>query len=297
MGRTFGEIQFELSHFCRAAQLPAVDLDLLKNWINESYNEVLKLREWKGLEVDAVLQTVATYRTGTVDVTNGGTTVTGTGTTFTAAMTDRWIRFIGRDEYYTFTYVGATSGTLDRAYEGETVDDGTFEIFQNTYELPARTRHIALMRNPRVNAPMERMTTEKLDAASASRLTIGEPAYYRPASDTDDTTTPIYHQVEIFPAPEESIGLPYTYIRLPIEFDGTNTSAEILPWVNPRAVLAGAKALVLAHFGRYDAAAAEQMIQRGSVGVMHQAESDAVGPGKIEMADRFTRHRRRRWGW
>jgi hypothetical protein len=295
VGRTFGEIQFELTHFCRTANLPSVDLELLKGWINESYDKVLKLREWKGLETDATLQTVSTYRTGTVDVTNGSNAVTGTGTTFTSQMTGRKFRVLGRDEYYTFTYVSATSGTLDRNYEGDTVDDGTFEIFQNVYQLGARTRHIALMRNPRVNAPMERMTTEQMDAASASRFPIGEPAFYRPASDTDDSSTPIYHQVEIFPAPETAIGLFYTYIRLPIEFDGTNTDDEILPLVNPHALLAGAKALLLAHFGRYDAAAAEKAIQRGSTEAMHQAESDAVGPGRIRMADRFTRHRRARW--
>jgi hypothetical protein len=297
VSRTFGQIQFELTSFAKSNQLPAVDLELVRGWINEAYGDVLDHRGWKGLEVRAVLQTVSTYRTGTVTVTNGSAAVTGSGTTFTTAMTGRQFRVPGSYESYTFTYVSGTSGTLDRNFEGETAAGIAFEIFQTVYQLPARVKHIALMRNPRTNHPMQLMTEENLDQASAARLTIGEPYFYSPATDTTDAATPIYHQVEIYPAPETAVGLNYTYVRLPIEFSGTNTSVEILPWVDSRAVIAGAKALMLAHMKQYQEAGAEGVIASRSIDRMSQVETATVGPSRLRMAPRYTRHRRTRGQW
>lgn len=297
MSRTFGQIQFELTSFARSNDLPAIDTELLRGWINEAYTDVLDYREWKGLEVRTVLQTVSTYRTGTVSVTNGSTSVTGTGTTFTSAMTGRQFRVMGSNESYTFTYVSSTSGTLDRAFESPTATAAPFEIFQNVYQLPDRVKHIALMRNPRLNRDMERISEENLDQASAARTGIGEPYFYSPAADTTDASTPIYRQVEIYPAPETSIGLPYTYIRQPIEFSGTNTSAEILPWVDPRAVIAGAKQIMLSHLKLYADAKAEESIARRMVEKMSTEESNTIGPQKLRMASRYVAHRRRRGRW
>ena len=294
VSRTFGSIQFELANFASTNGLPPVDFELVKNWINEAYTDVLDERDWKGLEVRAVLQTVSTYRTGTVSATNGATSITGSGTTFTSGMTGRQIRIGGRTESYTFTYVSATSGTIDRSYEGDTITGAGYEIFQNVYQLPDRVKFISLMRNPRINKDMGLLTEQALDIADTARTLIGEPQYFLPAADTTDSSTPIYHQVEIYPAPETSIGLPYTYIRLPIEFDGTNTSAEILPWVDPRAVAAGAKAMMLAHHRQYQGQMAEDLIGQRMIAKMHKVESDTVGPGKLRMASRYTEHRRRR---
>jgi hypothetical protein len=70
--------------------------------------------------VEAVLQTTAPYSTGTVAVTEGSAAVTGTDTVWTAGMSGREFRVTGRDEIYTFTRTGNTTGTLDRNYEGDT---------------------------------------------------------------------------------------------------------------------------------------------------------------------------------
>lgn len=297
MARTFGSIQFELSHFAKANDLPSVDLELLKAWINEAYHNILDARQWKGLETRATLQTVSTYRTGTVAATNGSAAIAGTGTTFTAAMTGRKFRIAGSLEVYTFTYASATGATLDRPFEGATITGASYEIFANVYSLPSRVKHIVLMRNTRLGVPMEPISEVNLDQASASRLSIGEPYYWCPAEDTADSTPPVLHQVEIYPAPETAIGLPYTYIKLPIEFDGTNNATEILPWVDPRSIVAGAKTLILAHLKNYEGAAAEMAIRKSSRDTMSRVETDRTGPSRIKMASRYTAHRRRRGQW
>ncbi|MGD0497556.1 MAG: hypothetical protein ABSC23_03870 [Bryobacteraceae bacterium] len=74
---------------------------------------------------------VSSYRDGTASVTNGSTAVTGTGTTWTSAMTGRWFipRESGCNYMYKFTYVSATSGTLNSAYNCAT--NATMEYFLN----------------------------------------------------------------------------------------------------------------------------------------------------------------------
>lgn len=80
---------------------------------------------------------VADYTTGTVSVTTATTTVTGSGTSWTSNMADRWINIpitasnttSGDNEWYQIASVAsATSLTLYNAYQGQTVTGGTHTI-------------------------------------------------------------------------------------------------------------------------------------------------------------------------
>lgn len=75
-----------------------------------------------------ILSTEAFYDTGTVAVTNGANTVVLTTGEFTADMDGLPIRIDGDSVDYTFTYVDANNGTLDRVYEGTTDTSATFKI-------------------------------------------------------------------------------------------------------------------------------------------------------------------------
>ena len=79
----------------------------VKEWINQAQDEIQVFFDWPFLIKEKFLQTVAehTTGTGTIGVTNGSTAVTGTGTSWTAAMTGRKFRITGDNEWYTFTYV------------------------------------------------------------------------------------------------------------------------------------------------------------------------------------------------
>lgn len=78
------------------------------------------------------------YITGTVSITNGSATVTGSGTTFTKAMAQGgWLRVShsatdsanGDNQWYEISaWVSATSLTLKNVYGGATVTGGTFTI-------------------------------------------------------------------------------------------------------------------------------------------------------------------------
>lgn len=84
---------------------------------------------------------VADYTTGTVSTTNGSQTITGSGTTWTAAMIGRW--FLMNDNtqrgygywYRISGFTSTTQLTLESAYVGSSVSGATYKIGE-TFELP-----------------------------------------------------------------------------------------------------------------------------------------------------------------
>ena len=87
------------------------------------------------------------YVTGTVTLTNASTTVTGSGTTFTAAMVGRYVK--GNDGFYyrISAYTSATSITLEHAFEGTTtagVTTAIHEMFHLPEELQILPVYFAL---------------------------------------------------------------------------------------------------------------------------------------------------------
>ncbi len=74
----------------------------------------------------------ADYTTGTVSVTLGSTTITGSGTTFTRAMIGDWIQIAspsGDNEWYQISgFTSATVLTLLNPYQGTTVSGASYTI-------------------------------------------------------------------------------------------------------------------------------------------------------------------------
>ena len=94
--------------------------------------------------VSADLQ-YADYTTGTITtLANGAAAVTGSGTTFTAAMTGRYFKIDADNVWYKIASFGTTTTiTLDKNYEGTAISSGT-----ETYTIgqmpitPESTHHI-----------------------------------------------------------------------------------------------------------------------------------------------------------
>lgn len=89
----------------------------------------------------------ADYTTGTITATNGDETITGSGSTFTAAMVGRFLQATTGDGYWyeIDSYTSATSIELIQKYEGTTVSGSNYTIgevfvFPEAYqELPLLT--------------------------------------------------------------------------------------------------------------------------------------------------------------
>lgn len=71
----------------------------------------------------------ADYTTGTVTVTNDSTTVTGSGTTFTAGMVGRYIKITGDGFWYKIaSFTNATTINLQKKYQGATAAGANYTI-------------------------------------------------------------------------------------------------------------------------------------------------------------------------
>lgn len=125
----------------------------VKDWLNFRYKEVCSLARWPWLQDNKTIRMLAEYDTGTVDCTTLTTTVTGTSTVWTKAMTDRKFKFTDFEEVYRIAqWSSATSIVLADTYNGSTVDDGAYTIFQDEYLCPAdwyTVKNIRDLRNGR----------------------------------------------------------------------------------------------------------------------------------------------------
>jgi hypothetical protein len=78
----------------------------------------------------------ADYTTGTVSATNGNKTITGAGTTFTAAMVGRWIQLTDDKNWYRIAaFTSTTSITLEQTFQGTTATGAAYTIGEAS-ELP-----------------------------------------------------------------------------------------------------------------------------------------------------------------
>lgn len=265
---------------------PGTDLDLLTSYINTRYRGILACYPWTRLEATAILQTVVKYDTGTIALSVGATALTGTGTTWTAAMTGRRIRIDGRNEWYTFSYLSATTGTIDRAYEGTTLTVGTYRIWQPIYSLPSDLDVLESILVPYTHMDLDPRSQEDIDKSDPSRLIYGRPTVYSPTSDDVNNLS----EVELYPGPENAEGYPIRYRK--VISDLVSSEDTLLPWVDANAVFYGAHAdLEIAV--RDQPAKAQFWEAKASTLVQNMMREDSQrrAPQQMKMADRFTSHR------
>lgn len=273
---TYGNLKLRL-----VKAFPGVDLTLIEGWIGDVYADILDDLSWTRQKLTGILQTAAPYSTGSVTVTAGDTAITGSGTTWTSDMTGRAFRVTGRTEYYEFTYASATTGTLDRAYEGSTAAGAGYSIFQFVYPMPA---DCALLESDAFPS-LARLSGPQIDATST-----GTPTNW--ASYMDDASTPPRMQVELYPAPDAAVGIPFTYVAdsaLPAN------SASFQAWVNPTALIEGVTSKIKAHAGDYAGAAYHKLSFREAVDNMKGVEARGMANAEIRLPSYFTAHRRGRW--
>lgn len=120
--------------------------------IEDGLRMVGRAREWAHQISDAPVNAIAPYSTGTVSVSNGSTSVTGSGTVFPSNVVtaNAYIEFNGEKNWYQIEARGGdTALTLKDAYsnrDGTALSGATYTIVYPLYELPANfRRHLSLL--------------------------------------------------------------------------------------------------------------------------------------------------------
>jgi hypothetical protein len=189
-----------------------------KGLINDAYCREVprKPYDWEPLIASSQISCTARYNTGTVAISAGDTSITGTGTVWTSAMTNRKIRIGSNPNIYTFTYVSGTTGTISPAYSGASDASGAgYEIFDDDYTLASDFSRFLK------NGSLYRFASGKYDdTLKETPQRIWSEEYTANPSDTierirvrgfDSSRLRI---LEINPPPKTAIVLPYDYIKI-----------------------------------------------------------------------------------
>ena len=174
------EIRRHLTNWTTETEL-AVELA-----INNNLFEIRNKFNWWFARERFYFDTVAKYATGTITATNGSATITGSGTTFTAAMVGRKL-IVGGDStaYVIKTFTSATSITLESVYQGTTVSGSTFAILKHIYRLNDRAMRILWMMQNADKIKMRHVDARYFDEAKGPwNTSYGKPSHYIPRGQT-----------------------------------------------------------------------------------------------------------------
>lgn len=294
---TYGQLKFRLSKMCAG-----LDADILEGAITDCYLEILGALPWSRMDVQGVLQTVAPYSAGTVNVTNGSDAVTLTGGAWSSGMTNRQFHITGDSDEYVFTYLSATTGTLDRTYEGTSAPTAGYSIYQAIYTLPSNCRFVDEDAfNSFTAGHLRRLSVEQGQKDFVAGMGYppypttgipftGVPRTWWPV--LDDNSTPPNMQVRFFPIPDQVYGIPFTYGTEAIAPGATSTVMQA--WLQPAALIEGSIAKIKRHLKDYTGAQEATKAFNAAMAVMVSQEAYRRGPTQIEMGGYYTAHRVRR---
>lgn len=121
---------------------------LIKRWINQSQQEIWSKYDWPWALEREIVQTVADKTAGTVSVSAGGTTVTGSSTAFASADVGKFIQFQGSNDWYKITAVAsATSLTIEASYNATSaLSAGTYTIRKFFYSVSSSVEKVLSVR-------------------------------------------------------------------------------------------------------------------------------------------------------
>jgi len=134
---------------------------------------------WPHYRDRRTIQTLEDYTTGTVDVTNGSTTVTGTGTAFTAGMAGRKFRVANEQAFYDVaSFDSTTQLTLTQAYQGDTDSDLSYAVFQDEYKLDNDVYRLLNLRQTEDGILMVALSYLEHDRWFPSQENYDDPLWY-----------------------------------------------------------------------------------------------------------------------
>lgn len=142
---TFADLQSEVFDQSGLDSTDTNNQTRVNRWINFTQQNLCSLYPWPFMLGHEAIVTVPDYNTGTVSINNGSTTVTGSGTTFTAAMGagQYYIQFSTQIDWYPIaSYGSATSLTLTTPYQKPNGSSLSFIVRKRWYSLSSSADRI-----------------------------------------------------------------------------------------------------------------------------------------------------------
>lgn len=149
---TFSDLQNEVYAHTGLDSSDSTNVTNVNRWINYVQQDVCSRWPWTFMEGRETVVTKADYTTGTVSISSGSTTVTGSGTAFISGIADvtaSYIQFSGSNDWYHISARSSdTSLTIETAYQGTTnLSASTYIARKIFYSLSSACDRIIDIRN------------------------------------------------------------------------------------------------------------------------------------------------------
>jgi len=192
---------------------PNLPVPLAQEFINTAYSRILGSYRWSQLRGFGTIYCPVPYGDGTVSLTNGSTTVTGSGTVWTAAMSGRQLIIGGEAPFRDIASVdSATSLTLAQAYAGPDLTAQTYSIQLAYPTLPTDFEMFISVVDPVRNWKLwEAFLPEYVDRWDANRSYTADPWLVLPAPPNSAGV----RRCELWPRPNVEASFYFTYQRKP----------------------------------------------------------------------------------
>lgn len=219
MALTFGALQDELAVVVGSGMNSDDDMRVsFKRWLNQAFRMIAYAYPWDDMRAEQRIATVAPYTTGTATFTLDSATVTGSGTTWTAAMVGRKIALTQGGTYYRITaFASTTSITIADTYAGATASGSAYTIYQDEYDLAATTHSIEDA-VPLIDGalPLAQKSQREMDGADPLGRTTGRPVAYGPCASVTVGTP----RVRLMPVPDAVYRFSFRYLKTWTDLSG-----------------------------------------------------------------------------
>lgn len=223
---TFLTLQQELAAQCGMDETISSEATLLKRWLNNAQQIILRSFEWPFLRAPTplVVQTVTDYTTGTVATVAGSTSITFSAT-ITNSKTGQYIQFVDSKDWYRIT--AHTAGTATATIEIEAINTdsvATYTIRKLYYSTNSSVDRIIQIYQDTLPYQLIESTPEYFQSYNAGYLGSGTPRIYLMAG-VDSSG---YPQFRLWPNPDAVINLAISYLSTATDMSA-DADVSIIP--------------------------------------------------------------------
>lgn len=237
---TFLTLQQELAAQCGLDQTVSDQATLLKRWINNAQQSILRAAEWPFNRASSplVVQTVTDYTTGTVATTAGSTTITFSSAPSTS-KTGYFIQTSSSNDWYRITAhtAASTTATLEIAAL-TTATAATFIVRKFYYSTDSTVDRIIQIFQDVLPYQLIETTPEYFQSFNPGFLASGTPRLYCMAG-MDSSG---YPQLRLWPSPDTAINLRIDYYKVAADMSSDSDVSVIPAKWHTTVLLEGAKA-------------------------------------------------------
>lgn len=236
---TFLVLQQELGAQCGLDQTVSAQATLLKRWLNNAQQIILRSFEWpfNRAATPLVVQTVTDYTTGTVATTAGSTSIT-----FSATITDskanQYIQTSSSNDWYQITAhtAGSSSATIE-ANALYTATAATYTIRKFYYSMTSAVDRIIAIHQSILPYQLIETSLEFFQSYNPGFLSSGTPRLYATAG-VDSSG---YPQFRLWPNLDATINLYVDYLKTATDMSA-DADVSVIPakW-HTTVLLEGAK--------------------------------------------------------